>query len=107
MDIRTYYGEELQNTDCFEQEVWLWKCFWSQSVKLLWTLHETLKKVYENTFPVISKLSKLLKLLMLIPATASTVERAQFSLTFAKNNLRFAISEDLMNVLILLYIHKI
>ena len=44
---------------------------------------------------------------MLIPATASTVERAQFSLTFAKNNLRFAISEDRMNVLILLYIHKI
>ena len=28
-DILTYYGEELQNTDCFEQEVRLWKCFWS------------------------------------------------------------------------------
>ena len=52
------------------------------------TLHETLKKVDENTFPSISKLPKLLKLLMLIPATAGTVERAQFSLKFVKNNLR-------------------
>ena len=71
------------------------------------TLHKTLKKVYENTLPVISKLSKLLKLLMLIPATAGTIERAQFSLKFVKNNLRSAISEDHMNVLIFLYIHKI
>ena len=71
------------------------------------TLHETLKKVDENTFPVRCKLSKLLTLLMLIPATIGTVERAQFSLKFAKNNLRSAISEDRMNVLILLYIHKI
>ena len=106
-DIHTCYGEELQNTDCFEQEVWLWKCFWSQSVKLPWALHETLKKIYENTFPVISKLSKLLKLLMLIPATAGTVEGAQFSWKFVKNNLRSAILEDRMNVLILLYIHTI
>ena len=52
------------------------------------TLHGTLKKFDENTFPAISKLSKLLKLLMLIPATAGTVERAQFSLKFVKNNLR-------------------
>ena len=65
------------------------------------------KKVDENAFPVISKLSQLLKLLMLIPATAGTVERAQFSLKFVKNNLRSAISEDRMNVLILLNIHKI
>ena len=40
-------------------------------------------------------------------ATAGTVERAQFSLKFVKNNLPPAISEDRMNVLILLYIHKI
>ena len=81
--------------DCFEQEVWFWKCFWSQSVEL------------PSTFPFISKLSKLLKLLMLIPATAVTVERAQFLLKFVKNNMRSAISEDRMNVLILLYLHKI
>ena len=70
-------------------------------------LHGTLKKVDENAFPVICKLSKLLKLLMLIPATAGTAERAQFSLKFLKNNLRSPISEDRMNVLILLYIRKI
>ena len=33
-DIFIYYGEELQNTDCFEQEVRLWKYFWSQSEEL-------------------------------------------------------------------------
>ena len=50
-DILTYYGEELQNTDCFEQEVRLCKCFWSQSEELPSTPHETIKKVDENTFP--------------------------------------------------------
>ena len=68
-------------------------------------LHGTLKKVHENTFPVISKLSKLLRLLMLIPATAGTVKQAQFSLKFVKNNLPSAISEDGMNVSIYIYIY--
>ena len=69
------------------------------------TLRRTLKKVDENAFPVISKLSKLLKLLMLIPARTGTVEGAQFSLKFVKYDLRSAISEDRMNVLIYIYIY--
>ena len=52
------------------------------------TLHGTLKRVDKYTFPVTSKLSKLLKLLMLIPATAGTVERAQFSLKFRSSHQR-------------------
>ena len=42
-DILTYYGEELQNTDCLEQEVRLWKCFWSLSEEQASTAHETVK----------------------------------------------------------------
>ena len=42
-DILTYYGEELQNTDCLEQEVRLWKCFWSLSEEQPSTAHETVK----------------------------------------------------------------
>ena len=101
--ILIYYCEELQNTDCFEQEVRLWKCFWSQSEELPSTPHETIKKVDENTFPLISKI---LKLLMLIPATAATVEKAHSSLKFVKNDLRSTMSEDRMKALMLLYIHK-
>ena len=43
-DIFAYYGEELQNTDCFKQQVRLWKCFWSQSEELPSTPHKTIKK---------------------------------------------------------------
>ena len=43
---------------------------------------------------------------MLIPATAATVERAHSSLKFVKNDLRSTMSEDRMNALMLLYIHK-
>ena len=57
-DILTCYDEELQITDCFEQEFRSWKCFWSQSEELPLTPHETLKKVDENTFPLISKILK-------------------------------------------------
>ena len=42
-DILTYYGEELQNTDCLEQEVRLWKRFWSLSEEQPSTAHETVK----------------------------------------------------------------
>ena len=49
-DILTCYGEELENTDCFEQEFRLRKCFWSQSEELRSAPHETIKKVDENTF---------------------------------------------------------
>ena len=82
-DIITCYGEELQNTVC------LWKYFWSQSEELPSTPHDTLKKVDENTFPLIYKILELLKL---IPATAATFERA---------NVRRRI-----NVLMLLHIHN-
>ena len=43
---------------------------------------------------------------MLIPATAATVEGAYFSLKLVKKDLRSAMSEDCMNALMLLYIHK-
>ena len=75
------YGEELQNTDGFEQEVREWKCFQSQldgATKLD-------ESVDENTFPLISKILMLLMLLMLIKATLVTVERADSSLKFVKN----------------------
>ena len=43
---------------------------------------------------------------MLIPATAATFERAHSSLKFVKNDLRSTMSEDRMNALMLLSIHK-
>ena len=43
---------------------------------------------------------------MLIPATAATAERAHSLLKFVKNDLRSTMSEDHMNALMLLYIHK-
>ena len=79
----------------------MWKCFWSQSDKLPSTPQETIKKVDENTFPLVTKI---LKLLMLIPATAATIERGHSSLKFLKNHLHSVMSEDCMNTLMLLYI---
>ena len=79
----------------------MWKCFWSQSDKLPSTPQETIKKVDENTFPLITKI---LKLLMVIPATAATTERGHSSLKYLKKYLHFAMSEDRMNTLMLLYI---
>ena len=43
---------------------------------------------------------------MLIPVTAATVEGAYFSLKLLKKDLRSTISEDRVNALMLLYIHK-
>lgn len=68
--------------------------------KLQSIFHYT-QKVDENTFPLITKI---LKLLMVIPATAATTERGHSSLKYLKNDLHFAMSEDRMNTLMLLYI---
>ena len=43
---------------------------------------------------------------MLIPAIAATVERAHSLFKFLKNDLRSTMSEDRMNALMLLHIHK-
>ena len=43
---------------------------------------------------------------MLIPATAATGEGAYFTLKLVKKGLRSTMSEDRMNALMLLYIHK-
>ena len=43
---------------------------------------------------------------MLIPATAATAERVHSLLKVVKNDLRSTMSEDHMNALMLLYIHK-
>ena len=42
---------------------------------------------------------------MLIPSTAATIE-TRHSLKFVKNDLHSTMSEDCMNALMLLYIHK-
>ena len=41
---------------------------------------------------------------MVSPATAATTERGHSSLKYLKNDLHFAMSEDRMNTLMLLYI---
>ena len=102
-DILTYYGEELQNADCFEKEVRSLKCSWTQLEELPSTPHETIKTFDQNTFLLISKI---LKLLILIPATAGTVEKAHSLLKLVKNDLRSTMLEGRMNALMLFHIHN-
>ena len=44
--------------------------------------------------------------LILIPATSATIDRAYSSLKLMKNDLHSTMSEDGMNAVMLLYIHK-
>lgn len=55
---------------------------------------------------ILPQVTKLIQLLFVIPATSATSERSFSSLRLLKNFLRTTMSQDRLNYLMLLYIHK-
>ena len=69
------------------------------------TITDTLfnKDVCPIIFP---NITKILNLVLLTAVTTCSVERANSSLRFVKNHFRSMMSEDRLNALVLLFIHK-
>ena len=72
---------------------WIWGILWNLSC------HELSEKLYPNIIVV-------LRVLLMILATSASVECANSALKFVKNVYRSKMSQDWLNSLILMYVHK-
>ena len=102
-DLLAYYEEDLPSPSSVEQEVRLWRRLWSEKEVKPATIAETLVTVNQKQFP---NVSTILNILQLIPVTSSSVERANSALGFIKSNRRSTMTEERMNALTLLFVHK-
>lgn len=66
-------------------------------------LQDTLNACNESLYP---NIHTILRLLSITPVTSATVERSNSSLRFVKNLYRTTMTEDRLNALLLLFIHK-
>ena len=67
------------------------------------TLTETLLLCNQVQFP---NVHTMLRLILITPVTTATVERSNSSLRFIKNAYRSTMSEERLNALLLLFIHR-
>ena len=105
-DLRAAYEADLPEAHSLATEIERWKKKWEglpcdkvpSSVKGLLTGH-----VNPHAYP---NIARILHLLLVIPVTSANVERANSSLNFIKTDLRSTMSQDRLNALPLLYIHR-
>ncbi|XP_071177886.1 52 kDa repressor of the inhibitor of the protein kinase-like [Mytilus edulis] len=104
-DLLEVYIDDLPMASSFQKEYNLWQRQWSSQTDKPTNIKDTLvdSRVCPLLFP---NITKVLNLLLLTSVTASSVERANFSLRFVKNSVRSSMSEDRFNALVLLFVHK-
>lgn len=97
---------DLHNHSAIEQELNTWFQKWKLNPGS--AACNSLEKAYKATLQsgMYPSVSYLLKLLLTIPVTSATVERANSTLKFIKNDLRSGLSQPSLNALVLGYKHK-
>lgn len=100
-----FYEEDLSHKEVVQSEFMLWKEKWSQekSEDLPKSAISSLEKCDQGFFP---NIYILLKLLAVLPVSVATVERTFSSLRRLKSYLRNTTSENRLNGLALLSIHR-
>ena len=89
----------------FKQEVRLWEKYWtrpSDQNALPTSLQATLENMNARQSP---NICAALRVLLLLPVRSAHIERAHSALKYIKTNLRNAMEEQQLNVLVLLYVH--
>ena len=108
-DIQTIYQRfraDLPSPEFFSQEVRRWQVLWNtQPTEPPSTLRDTLLSPFfvPKSYP---NIATVLHILSITPVTTSTTERAYSALKFVKSDRRSTMSQDRLNSLILLYVHK-
>ncbi|XP_065199035.1 uncharacterized protein LOC135830743 [Sycon ciliatum] len=89
----TYFGVELRR----------WKKKWEGVVVAPETITTLLDAVNPTAYP---NITRILHLLLVVPVTTATVERSNSALKIIKTDLHNSMSQERLNALVLLYVHK-
>ena len=98
----------MPSPSTISQELRLWMQHWANEKDKLVNVRDTLKRLSshglsEKLYP---NIAVILRVLLMIPATSASVECANSALKFVNNVCRSKMSEDQLNSLILMYVHK-
>ena len=107
-DIKAVYECDMTSPSTISQEVRLWTRHWTNEKYKPVNVKDTLKQLSshglsEKLYP---NIIVILRVLLTIPATSAGVERANSALKFVKNVYKSKMSEDRLNSLIIMYVHK-
>ena len=81
----------------------MWKCQWAQVANKPDTLIAAVSEMNPELFP---NISTIFRILLVQPVTAAGVARSNFALKRIKTKLRSSTSEDSLNALLLLHVHR-
>ena len=102
-DLKSMFSCDLPDSDSFFQEVERWVTRW----KVVESLPQSLVDAYNATnCSLYPNISHILHLLLVAPVTSASAERANSALGFIKTDLRSTMSQERLNDLILLFVHK-
>lgn len=103
--VEEFFEDDLPSPSAFKGELRLWKREWTENANesIPESIEETLKVTNDRFYP---NIPMILRLLLMLPVSAATVERSHSSFKQVKTKLRSTTTEDRMNALLLLYIHK-
>ncbi|XP_066274145.1 52 kDa repressor of the inhibitor of the protein kinase-like [Branchiostoma lanceolatum] len=105
LQLQQYYEPDLPSPLSFRQELRLWKAEWQGEEDKPTSLESTTCHPSSNP-RVYPNVCTMLHLLMLTPVTSAGVERANSALRYVKNVYRSTMSEDRLNALLLLFVHR-
>ena len=107
-NIKAVYEYHIPSPSTINQELRLLTRYWANEKNKLVNVRYTLKQLSSHGFSenLYSNIVVILRVLLTIPAIGASAERANFALKFVKNFYRSKMSEDRLNSLILMYVHK-
>ena len=107
-DIKAAYECDMRSPSTISQEVTLWTRHWANEKYKPVNVKDTLKQLSSHGLSkkLYPNIVGILRVLLTIPATSASVERANSALKFVKNVYKSKMSEDRLNSLIIMYVHK-
>ena len=101
-----YLGDMPQPTN-FDQEIQLWKCYWSTEKTKVDAITSTLEHLSEKKIVKCFPTSlQFLTILLTTALTSATVERSNSSLRYIKTDFSNSMTKDRFNELIMMYVHR-
>lgn len=107
-EIQQCFQDDMPCPFTFKQEVRTWVQQWSGHAEKPDKIATTLQRLSEEGLSekLFPNIVVILRTLLTLPATSASVERANSALKYVKNVYRSSMSEDRLNALILMYVHK-
>lgn len=104
--IEAFFEDDLSSPSSLRGELPLWKREWQDDGNnndKPDTVDATIQLISDKFYP---NIMMILRLLLMLPVSAATVERGNSSFKAVKTKLMSTTTEDRINALLLLYVHK-